>query len=344
MPSTTLLRDVAAVLVLEPPETQRVGDADHLGAHAQHVAHDPADAGRRAFERHDLRGMVVRLVRDDDAVRLAVPLAEPQRCPRLPPTPSITVGPSRRQLAQSARAIDLYEQCSLHCASNANSSVGGRHAPEMLGDRAQTRRRRARRRAGGRARSRRRARAAVYASAMPGGRRRRRVQLRVRRERLRCAHSPATSSTRPNTTVSSSANAFAHAQRDVGRDAVGGVDARTTGFARGVLEHRRRARCSPEPTATNTMRANVASSWRDELQHVARRPRDRDDVTHRRQAEGPSARAATSTPPTILRAVDDASPPSRGASAETCRRCRRPVRSSRESRSRSAGVTVSRLR
>ncbi len=72
-----LLRDVAAVLVLQPAEPQRIGDADHLGSHAQHVAHDAADAGRGAFERHDLRRVVVRLVRDDDSVRLAVPLAEP---------------------------------------------------------------------------------------------------------------------------------------------------------------------------------------------------------------------------------------------------------------------------
>ncbi len=75
-PVDDLLRDVAAVLVLQAAETQRIGDADHLRTHAQHVAHDPADARRRALERHDLRGMIVRLVRDHDAVRLTVPLAE----------------------------------------------------------------------------------------------------------------------------------------------------------------------------------------------------------------------------------------------------------------------------
>ena len=78
MPSTTLLRDVAAMRIVEPAKPQRVRDRDHLGAHAQDVADDPADPRRRALERHDLRGMVVRLVRDHHAVAFALPFAEMQ--------------------------------------------------------------------------------------------------------------------------------------------------------------------------------------------------------------------------------------------------------------------------
>ena len=66
------------VEILAAPEAQRIGYADHLGAHAQNVAHDTADSGRRAFERNDLRGMVVRLVRDDDSVSHAVVRTEVQ--------------------------------------------------------------------------------------------------------------------------------------------------------------------------------------------------------------------------------------------------------------------------
>ncbi len=57
--------------ILDAPEAQRIRHGHDLGAHAKHVAHDAADAGRRAFERHDLRRMVVRLVRDHDAVAFA---------------------------------------------------------------------------------------------------------------------------------------------------------------------------------------------------------------------------------------------------------------------------------
>ena len=73
-------RDVSLMRIgiLDAAEAQRIGDGDHFGAHAEHVANDPADAGRRAFERNDLRRMVVRFVRDDDAVSLAVVLAEVQ--------------------------------------------------------------------------------------------------------------------------------------------------------------------------------------------------------------------------------------------------------------------------
>ncbi len=73
------LRDVALVRSrIDRAEAQRIGDGDHFGAHAQHVAHDAADPGRGAFERHDLRRMIVRFVRDDDAVALAAMLAQMQ--------------------------------------------------------------------------------------------------------------------------------------------------------------------------------------------------------------------------------------------------------------------------
>ena len=70
----TLMR----VWTVEPAESQRVGDRDHLGAHAEHVTHDAADAGRRALERHDLRWMVVRFVGDHDTVAFAAMLAQMQ--------------------------------------------------------------------------------------------------------------------------------------------------------------------------------------------------------------------------------------------------------------------------
>ena len=70
----TLMR----IRIFDAPEPQRIGHGNHFGAHAQHVADDAADAGRRAFERDDLRRMVVRFVRDDDTVALAVVFAEVQ--------------------------------------------------------------------------------------------------------------------------------------------------------------------------------------------------------------------------------------------------------------------------
>ena len=128
-----LLRDVAAVLVLQPAEPQRIGDADHLGAHAQHVAHDAADAGRRAFERHDLRGMVVRLVRDDDAVASRRCHSPSRTMPASSPTPSSTVGPSVGQLAQMlARRLVGAMLAPLRVE---REQLGvGRHAAEVLGD------------------------------------------------------------------------------------------------------------------------------------------------------------------------------------------------------------------
>ena len=79
MPSTAAAATYAAC---EPgrdrPEAQRIGAGHNLRAHAQHVAQNAADARRRAFERHDLRGMVVALVRDDDAILDAVDGARAQ--------------------------------------------------------------------------------------------------------------------------------------------------------------------------------------------------------------------------------------------------------------------------
>ncbi len=70
------LCDVAAMRVVLRPEAQRIRKRDDARAHAEHVAHDTSDAGCGAFERHDLRGMVMGFVRDDDAVVLSVPNAE----------------------------------------------------------------------------------------------------------------------------------------------------------------------------------------------------------------------------------------------------------------------------
>ena len=92
------LRDVAGECGPRArPKRSGSATRDHLGAHAEHVAHDPADAGRRALERHDLRRMVVRFVRDDDAVALAVCVP---RCtmPASSPGPSTTPAVGRQAL------------------------------------------------------------------------------------------------------------------------------------------------------------------------------------------------------------------------------------------------------
>ena len=67
-------RDVTPVPgSVDSAETQRIGDRNDLGAHAEHVAHDPADAGRCALEGNDL-GIV------------SVPVASREkRTPRLRP-------------------------------------------------------------------------------------------------------------------------------------------------------------------------------------------------------------------------------------------------------------------
>ena len=65
MPSTTPLaisRERSPCSPVEAPEAERVEHADHLRSHAVDVAHDAADAGGRALERHHLGGMVVALV------------------------------------------------------------------------------------------------------------------------------------------------------------------------------------------------------------------------------------------------------------------------------------------
>ena len=59
-----------------PAEAQGIQGGDDLAAHAVDVAHDAADARGRALDGHDLAGMVVALVGEDDAVLLAVDLAE----------------------------------------------------------------------------------------------------------------------------------------------------------------------------------------------------------------------------------------------------------------------------
>ena len=87
-------RDVALMRckVFASAEAQWIGHRNDLGTHAEDVANDPADSGRRAFEGNDLRWMVVRLVRDDDRVALAVVRAKMQNS-GIPPGPRITRGP-----------------------------------------------------------------------------------------------------------------------------------------------------------------------------------------------------------------------------------------------------------
>ncbi len=63
---------------IDRAESQRIGDGDDLRAHAENVAHDAADAGGGALEGDDLRRMIVRLVRDDDGIALAVVRAQVQ--------------------------------------------------------------------------------------------------------------------------------------------------------------------------------------------------------------------------------------------------------------------------
>jgi hypothetical protein len=77
-PVDDTLSDVPRVRNAQVAETQRIADRDDRRAHAQDVPHDPADPRRRALEGDDLRGMVVRLVRDDDTVTFAFPLAQMQ--------------------------------------------------------------------------------------------------------------------------------------------------------------------------------------------------------------------------------------------------------------------------
>ena len=53
------------------PEAQRVEQGDRPRAHGEDVAHDAADAGRRALVRLDRRGVVVRLDLEHGAVAAA---------------------------------------------------------------------------------------------------------------------------------------------------------------------------------------------------------------------------------------------------------------------------------
>ena len=55
-------------------EAKRIHHADHVGAHAVHVAYDAADAGRGSLDRQHLRRVVVALVRHDEAVALPADL------------------------------------------------------------------------------------------------------------------------------------------------------------------------------------------------------------------------------------------------------------------------------
>jgi hypothetical protein len=64
------VEQVAVAVAIERSEAERVEDGDRAGAHREDVAQDPAHAGRRALERLDGAGMVVRfhLQHDQQAV------------------------------------------------------------------------------------------------------------------------------------------------------------------------------------------------------------------------------------------------------------------------------------
>ncbi len=134
-PVDDALRDVARMRIVERPETERIGDRDHLRAHAQHVADDPADPGRRALEGDDLRGVVVRFVREHDAVALALPFAEMDD-PRILLRPLHHGRPRRRQaLEEVPRAL---VRAMLAPSRIEDVRLDDRRiAPEALGDAAQ---------------------------------------------------------------------------------------------------------------------------------------------------------------------------------------------------------------
>ena len=62
---------VAAASSSERAEAQRVEDGDRPRAHREDVAHDAADAGRRALVGLDRRRVVVRLDLEDGAAAVA---------------------------------------------------------------------------------------------------------------------------------------------------------------------------------------------------------------------------------------------------------------------------------
>jgi hypothetical protein len=65
------VHDTGGVGVVDGAEAQRVHDRDRAGAHRDDVAHDAADAGRRALERLDEAGVVVALDLERDRPALA---------------------------------------------------------------------------------------------------------------------------------------------------------------------------------------------------------------------------------------------------------------------------------
>ena len=98
-------------------EPQRVHVGDRTRAHGEHVAHDAANAGRRALIGLDIGRMVVALhfehgrlavAEIDNARVLAGPLDHLRAFGRQLPEPDFE---------------DLYEQCSLHITEKTPSSV-----------------------------------------------------------------------------------------------------------------------------------------------------------------------------------------------------------------------------
>ena len=65
------VEEVAVARVVERPEAQRVEEGDRARAHREDVAHDAADAGRRALVGLDRGRVVVRLDLHDDAHAVA---------------------------------------------------------------------------------------------------------------------------------------------------------------------------------------------------------------------------------------------------------------------------------
>ncbi len=59
-----------------PAETERIQGGDDFSTHAVDIPHDAADSRGRPFDRHDLTGMIVAFVGEDDAVPFSVDFPE----------------------------------------------------------------------------------------------------------------------------------------------------------------------------------------------------------------------------------------------------------------------------
>ena len=105
---------------------------DDVGAHAVHVAHDAADAGRRPLDGEHLRRMVVALVADDEAPRVAVLGRGEADDPRILPRAEHDVRRLRREeLLEHAAAALVAAVLAPHRVED-RELHDGRIAPEKL--------------------------------------------------------------------------------------------------------------------------------------------------------------------------------------------------------------------